>query len=124
MRSAIERSSGPSSRRGRPHCRSYLLCAVGGFSLGLVTALMGRSAMAATTVAVERVVLRHLHAQIAELGDTDVQAAHAIRAILDEEQQHHDHSAAKIAAHSFWSRLLQPVVSASTETVIWLGMKL
>jgi ubiquinone biosynthesis monooxygenase Coq7 len=38
-------------RRGRRRCKSYWLCAVGGYVLGLVTGLIGRPAMAATTVA-------------------------------------------------------------------------
>ena len=110
--------------RGRPRCRSYLLCGLGGLVLGFVTGLLGRSAMAATTVAVERVVLRHLHDQIAALRDIDPAATQAIRSILAEEQHHHDQSAAHLPAQGFWLRVLQPVVSLSTEAVIWAGMKL
>ena len=51
-------------RRGLRRCRSYHLCGVAGFVLGLVTGLCGRASIAATTVAVERVVLRHLDARI------------------------------------------------------------
>src|SRR5687767_7795089 len=35
-------------RRGRPRCRSYWLCGIGGFVLGAVTGLLGSSAIAAT----------------------------------------------------------------------------
>ncbi len=113
-------------RRGVRRCRSYLLCGVGGYTLGLVTALFGRSAIATTTVAVERVVLRHLQRQLNELRGVDDAAASAISSIVQEEQQHHDSSAAHIQgrASAFWFRLLTPVVAASTETVIWLGMRL
>ena len=111
-------------RRGRTKCRSYFLCGLGGFVLGFVTALMGRSAISATTVAVERVVLRHLHDQILLLGDSDASAVQAIQAIFVEEQLHHDQAAGHAAHHGTWVRLLQPVVSLSTEVVIWLGMKL
>jgi 3-demethoxyubiquinol 3-hydroxylase len=52
------------ARRTAPRCVSYWLCAAGGFSLGLITGLLGRKAIAATTVAVERVVLRHLEHQL------------------------------------------------------------
>src|SRR6202023_3548613 len=48
------------ARRGRRRCRSYHLCGIGGFCLGLVTGICGRASIAAATVAVERVVLRHL----------------------------------------------------------------
>jgi 3-demethoxyubiquinol 3-hydroxylase len=66
-------------RRGIRRCRSYLLCGFGGFALGLITGLFGRGAIAATTVAVERVVLRHLQEQLAVLEPTDPSAAAAIR---------------------------------------------
>jgi ubiquinone biosynthesis monooxygenase Coq7 len=112
------------SERGRPRCRSYWLCALGGMVLGLVTALFGRGAMAATTVAVERVVLRHLHEQISALRDIDTRAVDAIRAVIAEEQHHHDQSASHIQERQGWLRVLQPIVATSTEAVIWLGMKL
>lgn len=54
-------------RRNQPRCRSYHLCGLGGFVLGLVTGVLGRNAIAATTVAIERVVLRHLADQLSVL---------------------------------------------------------
>src|SRR5436853_6438458 len=36
-------------RRNRARCRSYWLCGAGGCLLGLITAICGRSAIAATT---------------------------------------------------------------------------
>lgn len=110
-------------RRDRPRCRSYHLCGVGGYVLGLVTALLGRAAIAATTVAVERVVLRHLAQQLAMLDGDDAAAIAAITSIVDEERQHHDASATHIVGDRFWSRVLSPVVSGATETVIWIGMR-
>ena len=55
-------------RRNRPRCRSYWLCGIGGFMLGLITGVFGRRAIAATTVAVERVVLRHLEHQLGRVN--------------------------------------------------------
>lgn len=110
-------------RRNRPRCRSYWLCGIGGFILGLVTAAFGRKAIAATTVAIERVVLRHLEQQLKELGDQDEAATKAIESIVEEERQHHDQSAAHMTADRFWSKVLSAVVSASTEAVIWIGMR-
>ena len=111
-------------RRNVRRCRSYLLCGMGGYVLGLITGLFGRAAIAATTVAVERVVLGHLKHQLAELAGKDEAAVHAISKIVAEEQQHHDSSAAHLASNGMWQRLLTPVVAASTESVIWLGMRL
>lgn len=110
-------------RRTRPRCKSFWLCGVGGFTLGLVTGLFGRRAIATTTVAVERVVLRHLEQQLMLLEGRDEAAAKAIASIVAEERQHHDRSASQIDADRFWLRILSPVVAASTEAVIWIGMR-
>ena len=108
-------------RRGKPRCISYNLCGVGGLALGFITGLFGPRAVAATTVAVERVVLRHLEAQLQCLRDTDKSAHAAISSIVREEREHHDQ--AQLGAGSgIWLRLLSPVVAASTEAVIWIGM--
>lgn len=110
-------------RRGRPRCRSYWLCGLGGFVLGAVTGLLGPAAIAATTTAVESVVLRHLEHQLAVLEGHDAEAVVAIASIVAEEQQHHDQSVAHGQADTLWAKLLTPVVSSSTEAVIWLGMR-
>lgn len=111
-------------RRGRRRCRSYRLCGLGGYVLGLFTGLLGRGAIAATTVAVESVVLGHLQHQLTALRDDDPAAFAAISAIVAEEQQHHDRYAGQAQPGRFWPRVLSPIVSASTEAVIWLGMRL
>lgn len=111
-------------RRERPRCRSYWLCGIGGFTLGVVTGLLGPSAIAATTAAVESVVLRHLEQQILVLQGHDASAVLAISAIVADEQQHRAQSLEHVQAGAFWPRLLTPIVSVSTEAVIWLGMRL
>lgn len=110
-------------RRGLARCRSYWLCAIGGYVLGVVSGLLGAQAIAATTVAVERVVLRHLKQQLAELGDKDADAVTAIEAILKDEQQHHDQSSAHFERTGLVNRVLDAVVSNTTELVIWVGMR-
>lgn len=111
-------------RRGRRRCRSYHLSGLGGFVLGAFTGLCGRRAIAATTVAIETVVLRHMHEQVAELSVTDPAAADTLRDVIAEEQEHHDLSDRRLVQPGFWPKVINPVVSASTETVIWLGMRL
>ncbi|HTR88211.1 MAG TPA: demethoxyubiquinone hydroxylase family protein [Reyranella sp.] len=112
------------ARRGVRRCRSYWLCAIGGAVLGTITGLAGRRAIAATTVAVEQVVLRHLDAQRAALQMSDPRAVAAVDSIAREERDHHDGWARVLGTISWPDRLLMWVVSASTETVIWLGMRL
>ena len=111
-------------RRGVRRCRSYVLCGIGGYTLGVLTGLFGRGAIAATTVAVERVVLGHLKQQLQQLAGKDEPAVVAIQAIVSEEQQHHDQSAAHAQANRLWLVLLGPLVALSTELVIWTGMRL
>lgn len=111
-------------RRGLRRCRSYGLCAVGGWLLGCCTALCGRAAIGAATVAVERVVLRHLEEQIRALAATDTAAVSAISQILEDERAHHDTSRDWADANRFWLAVWTPVVAVSTEFVIWLGMHL
>ena len=111
-------------RRGLRRCRSYWLCGAGGFLLGLLTGVLGQQAMATTTVAVERVVLRHLQQQLHDLGQVDPKAIRAISAIVRDEQEHHDRSAARAGSGGFLNRLLAAIVSGATEAVIWLGMRL
>src|SRR5690606_24738600 len=103
---------------------SYWLCGVGGFVLGAISGLLGANAIAATTVAVESVVLRHLEQQLVNLRSSDPAAVAAISAIVAEERQHHDHSVNHVQAGTFSSKVLTPIVSGSTEAVIWLGMRL
>jgi ubiquinone biosynthesis monooxygenase Coq7 len=112
------------ARRGRRRCRSYWLCGIGGFVLGAVTGLLGSAAISATTTAVESVVLRHLVHQLEVLQGHDPAAVVAISSIVAEEQQHHDQALEHVPAGTFWPRVLSPVVSGSTEAVIWLGMRL
>ena len=111
-------------RRALPRCRSYGFCALGGFALGVVTGLLGPGAIASTTVAVEQVVLRHLHQQVAALSKSDRAAVAAIESIISEERQHRDLSAAHVRASAPWLKILSPIVAMSTEAVIWLGMHL
>ncbi|NNG04894.1 MAG: demethoxyubiquinone hydroxylase family protein [Inquilinus sp.] len=111
-------------RRGVRRCRSYHLCGIGGLALGILTGLCGKAAVAATTVAVESVVLRHLEEQMAYLETADEDAYRAVRTIVEEERAHHDRAAASVAPRGFWWRLVLPTVTLSTEAVIWLGMRL
>lgn len=111
-------------RRGIRRCRSYLLCGVGGYALGVITGLFGRGSIAATTVAVERVVLGHLKRQLLVLEGRDPAAADAVRAIVNEEQEHHDRSQSHAKASPVWLAILGPLVAMATEVVIWTGMRL
>ena len=110
--------------RGVRRCKSYLLCGFGGYVLGFITAALGRHAIAATTFAVESVVLGHLEEQMIALKDIDPDAHDAVSNIVEEEREHHDHGERLMQTGKFWPALITPIVRFSTETVIWLGMRL
>ena len=107
--------------RNVKRCKSYFFCGLGGYALGFMTALLGKNAIAATTVAVEKVVLIHLEHQITELTGKDDIAVKAISSIVEEEKEHRDHFTVQ---NSMWIKILTPIVSGSTKIVIWLGLKL
>jgi len=111
-------------QRGLPRARSYVLCSAGGYALGVVTGLLGRRAIAATTIALELVVVRHLNAQRIELATIDPAVAELIASMVEDEQLHHDRSLDEIDIDRGWLRGLRAMVSEATEAVIWLGMKL
>jgi ubiquinone biosynthesis monooxygenase Coq7 len=112
------------ARRGRGRCRSFLACGLGGFVLGGVTGLLGRQAIAATTLAIEAVVLRHMREQIAALEGVDPPAVVALRNVIADEQAHHDASESRLGRGTIWTVILNPLITASTEAVIWMGMRL
>ncbi len=105
-------------------CRSYHFCGIGGYVLGFTTGLFGRSAVAATTVAVESVVLRHLEDQLLQLALLDNAAHTAVASIVEEERQHHDSANLEPLQGRIWPHILMPIVRGATEFVIWMGLKL
>jgi ubiquinone biosynthesis monooxygenase Coq7 len=112
------------SRRNQPRCRHFALCGWGGYALGVLTGLFGRRAIAATALAVERVVLARLTEQLAALRQRDTLAAAALASVVDDERPHTDRAALQTQAGGFWPAVLTPLVSLSTHLVIWSGMRL
>ena len=108
---------------GVRRCVSYHFAGVGGFSLGFVTGLIGPSAIAATTFAVEHVVLHHLKEQLGYLRDTAPEAHDCVRRIYEDERTHHDTAEAQLSRDRWLTRSLIAVVQLCTEMVIRIGMR-
>jgi ubiquinone biosynthesis monooxygenase Coq7 len=108
---------------GVRRCVSYRLSGAGGFSLGFVTALIGPAAIAATTFAVEHVVLRHLEEQLSYLRDAAPDAHDCVRRIYEDERSHHDTAEAQLNRGRWLTRVLIVVIQACTEIVIRIGMR-
>lgn len=104
-------------------CVSYHACGFGGLALGLITGFGGRRAIAATTYAVEHVVLAHLADQIDYLRMADTNALECVLRIYNDEKEHHDSAEAQIGSRDWLTRLLIGVVKLSTEATIRFGMR-
>jgi ubiquinone biosynthesis monooxygenase Coq7 len=105
------------------HCYALRLWAFGGFSLGLITALIGRNAIWICTDSVETTVLEHLEGQLEFLRKHDLVAYDAVLSIKADEESHQDFG----HSHSTSSLINKPIfitVQKSTEFAIWLSTKL
>jgi len=108
---------------GIRQCVSYHLSGIGGFVLGLITGLIGPSAIAATTYAVEDVVLSHLEHQMPFLQETDPESYKAVRRIYDDEMEHHQTAEVQMQQNKVLTKLLVRIVKLCTEGVIRFGMR-
>ena len=105
------------------HCYALRLWAFGGFSLGLITALIGRNAIWICTDSVETTVLEHLVGQLEFLHKHDPVAYAAVLSIKADEESHQDFGHSNSTA-SFINKPIFVTVQKSTEFAIWLSTKL
>ncbi len=110
-------------KNGLRRCMSYHLSGIGGFALGFTTGLIGPNAIAATTYAVENVVLEHLEHQIEFLKDDNTEAFTAVSMIYEDEKSHHDTAKAQLSQQTWMARIIVKLVKLSTEAVIAFGMR-
>ena len=99
------------------------LWAVGGFVLGLFTAILGRKAIWICTDAVETTVLDHLEWQLEFLSKNDSEVHSAVLSIVADEQAHQEFG----QSHGENSLLYVPIffiIRKLTEFAIWLSTKL
>jgi len=111
------------SEVGVRRCVSFHACGLGGFTLGFITGMIGPSAIAATTYAVEHVVLTHLQEQLDFLKLNDQRAHDCVQRIFADEKSHHDTAEAQIPSDGLLTKALITIVKTSTELVIRFGMR-
>lgn len=112
------------SDKGIRRCVSYHLNGIGGFTLGFLTAIIGPSAIAATTYAVESVVLEHLNHQMKFLQEIDPAAYNAVSAIYRDEKEHHDEAKQRLQdGNPTLTAIMVSIIKACTEAVIRFGMR-
>jgi len=96
---------------------------LGGYTLGLVTALLGRSSIWVCTNAIESTVLQHLQEQLAFLHKVDPEAYSAVYSIKSDEEIHQQTGVAN-QGNSVFSVPVFLLVKYSTAFAIWLSTKL
>jgi ubiquinone biosynthesis monooxygenase Coq7 len=107
-------------RRARPSALQPLWH-VAGFALGAATALMGREAAMACTVAVEEVIEEHYAKQAKALGDSEPALKATIEEFRADEIAHRDTGLAEGAAQAPGYPLLTGAIKAGSRFAIWLA---
>ena len=97
--------------------------AVGGFALGLFTAIIGRNAIWICTDAVESTVLHHLEWQLEFLNKYDSEAHAAVLSIIADEESHQEFGQSN-GRNSLIYKPIFFIVKKSTEFAIWSSTKL
>lgn len=110
------------SRAAKP-CRALVVWTIGGTLLGWITGLLGRKSLMICTASVERAVHRHLDEQIAYLSGRDDALAAIIRDIQRDEDAHLDFAERHHDGKGVFAGLLNGVVTAATEAMIWMSTR-
>jgi ubiquinone biosynthesis monooxygenase Coq7 len=95
-----------------------------GFALGAATALMGKEAAMACTVAVEDVIGEHYREQAEQLGDDEKDLRETVAAFRDDELHHRDVSLAQGAEQAPGYEALTTAIKAGTRLAIWLSKRI
>ena len=100
------------------------LWSISGFFLGASTALMGKKAAMACTVAVESVIGKHYEQQTKELGDDQAKLRKTIKKFQKDELEHHDIGINHDAEGALGYNLLTKVITAGCKAAIMISKKI
>ena len=105
-------------------CKSFWLCGIGGYFMGLFSSLFGRKGIMACTWAVESVVVNHLENQLIYLSKvSDTKAYEAVASILEDEKNHRDTGFNEGGTKNLFYQPLRCLISSFTEIIIRFGMR-
>ena len=96
---------------------------VAGFALGAATALMGREAAMACTVAVEEVIDEHYADQAARLGDSEAELKKTVEEFRADELAHKDTALAHNAEAAPAYPLLTRAIRDASRAAIWISKR-
>jgi len=111
------------ARSLRP-CHALALWAVGGWVLGVFTALLGQRAVWTCTAAIENTVNTHLAHQVDFLRGGDQQVLAAVQSIQSDETTHEEYARERAGDPAGPYRWLWRSITAATGSAIWLSTRL
>lgn len=111
------------ARNIRP-CSALFLWAIGGWVLGLLTAIIGERAIWFRTAAVEEKVNSHLAQQVSYLSANDPEVLAAVESIRLDEEGHEAFAKAKCGVSSRPYAMLHSGITSATALAIWLSTRL
>jgi len=100
---------------------------VAGYALGYGTALIGKEAAMACTVAVEEVISEHYNEQLREIlvkDPNDTELREIIKQYRDDEMEHHDIALEYNAKKAPFYDLLYSSIKTGTKVAIWLSTRI
>lgn len=107
-------------RQAKP-CRLLFLWSIGGWSLGIAAALMGKKMIWTCTEAVESAVHDHLVDQLAFLATRDTELHDLIKSIQIEEDAHLHHAKKQRGASTAISTGAVGLIKFVTDVLIWMS---
>lgn len=97
---------------------------VAGYALGAGTALLGKRAAMACTVAVETVIAEHYQQQLDTLDNSEADLKQTIRQFRDDEMEHHAIGLEHEAENTPFYGLLSGAIQTGCKAAIWLSKRL
>ncbi|MCR9254547.1 MAG: demethoxyubiquinone hydroxylase family protein [Alphaproteobacteria bacterium] len=107
-------------RRGRPTAL-YPVWNVLGYALGAGTALMGKKAAMACTIAVEECIDEHYQKQLEKLGDDEEELKAKIRKFREDELEHRDIGVDHQGEQAIGYPVMRKAIRAGSKFAIWLS---
>jgi ubiquinone biosynthesis monooxygenase Coq7 len=119
----LKRFNGIMAARGTRPTALQPLWHVAGYALGAATALLGKEAAMACTVAVEDVIGEHYREQAEQLGDDEKDLRETISAFREDELHHKKVSLDEGAEAAPGYEALTAAVKTGTRIAIWLAKR-
>lgn len=96
---------------------------IAGYALGAGSALLGKKAAMACTVAVEDVIAEHYQQQIERIDESDSELQQTLTQFRDDEMEHHDTGLSEGAEQLPFYEVFSAAIKAGCHAAIWLSKR-